>query len=831
MARGRFRVYLGAAPGVGKTHAMLEEGQRRAGRGADVVIGVLDATGRTLVETLADTLERSPTLEGQGGVAELDVASLRQRRPQVVLVDNLAHRVDEHTGRWDAVDELLADGIDVITTVNISNLESMGDVVATIIGSSPSETVPDSVVRAADQIELVDMSPEALRRRLAHGHVYPPDRIDTALANLFRPEVLGKLRQLTLLWLADRVEEQLEQQLASGLPDETRGVRERVVVALAGQGGDHLVRRAARIAGRTGAHLVGVHVVSPGQSPGLDLERQRGLLVGLGGAYREIIGDSVAEALAEFARVEQATQLVIGALPHELASADKTTGGHGSIVADLIGQIGAVDVHVVATDVARLPAEPLRSDHSGAARTVRWRALAWALCIVGLPLLTAILATVRRHVSVGSALMFDLCLVMAVAALGGLRAGLFASVAAFGLTNWFLTPPLHTLTVGDSQNVVALSVFVLVTIVVSVLVDRAARRSREAVSARTEAAALARSAATLVGAHDPLPDLLEQLRATFGLASASVFELTGEGWWPTHVSGHPELLDPAEGTSIDISADGSLRLVVSTNALRPEQLEVLRAFADQLAMAVEARRLRVDAANAELLTEANALRAALLQAVSHDFRTPLATIKASASGLLHKDAAFSDSDRRLLLVDIDDAADRLDRMVRDLLDMSRLQVGALDLTLRSVALEDVVATALAGLSAAPSAVEVDVPDSLPTVLADAALLERAIANLVSNALAWSPVGSPVKVQAGQIGSSIDLRIVDRGPGIPHDDRERIFLPFQRLGDRSNDAGVGLGLAIARGFIEAMGARLSLDDTPGSGLTMTIRLQIADEGEA
>jgi two-component system sensor histidine kinase KdpD len=427
--------------------------------------------------------------------------------------------------------------------------------------------------------------------------------------------------------------------------------------------------------------------------------------------------------------------------------------------------------------------------------------------------------------------MFDLCLVMAVAALGGLRAGLIASVAAFGLTNWFLTPPLHTVTVGEAENVVALSVFVLVTVVVSLLVDRAAGRSREAASARAEAAALARSAATLVGAHDPLPDLLEQLRATFGLASASVFELTDRGWWPTQVSGHPEILGPSDGTSIDISADGKLRLVVSTNALRPEQLEVLRAFADQLAMAVEARRLRVDAANADLLAETNALRAALLQAVSHDFRTPLATIKASASGLLHTDAAFSDSDRRLLLVDIDDAADRLDRMVRDLLDMSRLQVGALDLTLRSVALEETVAAALAGLSVGAGRVEVDVPESLPTVLADAALLERAVANLVSNAVAWSPPGSAVKVQAGQIGGSIDLRIVDRGPGIPQDDRERIFLPFQRLGDRSNDAGVGLGLAIAKGFIEAMGARLRLDDTPGGGLTMTIRLQAADEAEA
>jgi two-component system sensor histidine kinase KdpD len=801
-----------------------------------VVVGILDDTGRKGIATLAANLESTPATggpatgsatDGHDRVAELDVKVLRERRPQVVLVDDLAHRIDEHRGRWDDVEELLADGIDVITTVNISNLESMHDIVAAITGSPSSETVPDSVVRGADQIELVDMSPEALRRRLAHGHVYPPDRVDTALANLFRPEVLGKLRQLSLLWLADRVEEQIERQLLSDDPDDARGVRERVVVALGGQGGDHLVRRAARIAGRTGAHLVGVHVVSPGKPPGRDLERQRGLLVGLGGVYREIVGDNVAEALSAFARVEQATQLVIGAVPLKVGISN-TSSTPVSISDELIDRIGAVDLHIVATEIVDQPVQQLASGRPSPARPMRLRRAAWVLGILGLPLLTATLVAVRRHVSVGSALMFDLCLVMAVAALGGLRAGLVASVGAFALTNWFLTPPLHTVTVRETENVVALTVFVLVTVVVSFLVDRAARRSREAASARAEAAALARSAATLVGAHDPLPDLLEQLRATFGLASASVFELTDQGWWPTHVSGHPEILEPTDGTSIDISADGKLRLVVSTNALRPEQLEVLRAFADQLAMAVEARRLRVDAANADLLAEANALRAALLQAVSHDFRTPLSTIKASASGLLHTDAAFSEADRRLLLVDIDEAADRLDRMVRDLLDMSRLQVGALDLTLRSVALEETVAAALAGLAVSQGRVEVEVPDSLPTVLADGALLERAVANLVSNAVAWSPVGSAVKVQAGQIGSSIDLRIVDRGPGIPLDDRERIFLPFQRLGDRSNDAGVGLGLAIAKGFIEAMGARLSLDDTPGGGLTMTIRLQVTDE---
>ncbi|MGZ6993071.1 MAG: DUF4118 domain-containing protein, partial [Ilumatobacteraceae bacterium] len=592
-----------------------------------------------------------------------------------------------------------------------------------------------------------------------------------------------------------------------------------------GEGGDHLVRRAARLAGRTGAQLIGVHVVSPDRQPGPDLERQRRLLTGLGGTYREVVGNDVADAIGTFARVEQATQIVLGARARGSSSRRVA-----SVVGDLVGQIGGADIHVVATDVSSprrlFPTRPARS-----ARPPRQTLLAWLLCLLAPPLLTIVLVSVRSHVAVGSALLLDLCVVMATAALGGLRPGLVASLNALALTNWFLTPPLHTLAVGDAQNVVALSVFVLVTVVVSVLVDRAARQSREVASARAEAAALARSAATLVGAHDPLPDLLEQLRATFGLGAASVLERSEHGWWPTHVSGSPEILDPAQGTSIDLAADGSLCLVVSGDGLRPEQFEVLRAFADQLAMAVEARRLRADAANSDLLAEADALRAALLRAVSHDFRTPLAIIKASASGLLHTDVDFTESDRRLLLHDIEGAADRLDRMVRDLLDMSRLQAGAVDLTLSEVALEEVVASALAGVPDAHQRVEVDVSESLPRVLADAALLERALANLVSNAIAWSPENVPVRIVAGLVGAHIDLRVIDRGPGVAPEYRERIFVPFQRLGDRSNDAGAGLGLAIAKGFVEAMGARLDLDDTPGGGLTLSIRLAVADEASA
>ncbi|MEO5722843.1 MAG: ATP-binding protein [Ilumatobacteraceae bacterium] len=817
------RIYLGAMPGVGTTRAMLDEGLRRHLRNTDVVIGIIETEGRSPTPEWQVAIERAPTRTTDDG-ADMDVDWIIARAPAVLLVDELG-RFDQHGhGRWEDVDRCLASGIDVVATLDAIGVAELHDPVCAIRGVAVTRAVPDSFLNAASQIELVDMSAEALRRRFAHGHIYPSERVNAVLANMYRPEVIGAVRQLTLAWMTRRAEEELNRHLPARPRDDGRVARERVVVALGGEGGEHLVRRAARIADRSGGSLVGVHVMSPQRQPGPDLEHQRQLLTSLGGTYREVRGDDVATALHTYLRVEQATQLVIGARP-------PSSSAHGAILRQLVHDVGAMEVHIVPTGESLLSSRRLELPRARAQRSRRLTIAGWALCMVGLPLATLLFSVARTHVSLGSELLIDLCIVMAVAALAGLRAGLVASIGAFGLTNWFLTPPLHTLSVGQGENVVALSVFVLVTVVVSVLVDRAARRSREAASARSEAAALARSAATLVGALDPLPDLLEQVRATFGLASASVLERSEGGWWPTHLSGFPELTDPAEGASIDLSADGRLKLVVSGADFGSEHLEVLRAFADQLAMAVEARRLRSEAADAELLVQADALRAALLQAVSHDFRTPLATIKASASGLLDTGAKINDADRRVLLSDIENASDRLDRMVRDLLDMSRLQAGAISLALAPVALEEVVAAAIGGIATAKERVDVDVSESLPLVLADPALLERAVANLVSNALVWSPADRSVRVEAGSVGGSVDLRVVDHGPGVPMGERERIFVPFQRLGDRSHDAGVGLGLAIAKGFVESMGARITLDDTPGGGLTMTVRLHLADAGSA
>ena len=838
MRPGVLRIYLGSAPGVGKTCAMLDEGWRRAQRGADVVVGFVETHGRANTEARVRDLEIVPRrirkIDGTT-VEEMDLDAIVDRKPDVVLIDELSHSNaagSRNAKRWQDIESLLDDGVDVISTLNVHHLESLNDVIEQITGQTQPETVPDAVVRAADQIELVDMSPEALRRRLAHGNIYPADAIDANLANYFRPGNLGALRELALLWVADRVEERLKTYLADQGITEPWETRERVVVALTGvTGGDHLIRRAARLAGRLQADLIGVHVGSANRSVdhgGTALGAQRALLGQLGGRYREIVGDDVAEALASFAKAEMATQLVIGASVQSRVS----EAFRGSVTASLLRHVERIDVHVIASQGGRVPVvTPLPRIRRSVALPRRQRIAAWMLCILGLPAVTLLFTQLRSHISLGSQLIVSLGLVVVIAALGGLWTGMVASILAFLLTNWFFVPPYHTLTVNESANIVMLIVFVAVAGFVSVLVNRSAARNHEALRARAEAHALARTAGTLVGASDPLSELVDQLRVTFALDAAAVMERTDVGWTVSASAGEPVPADPTEGTALALDPSGAVQLVLIGGALATDDQEMLRAFADQLSLALEGRRLRAEAETVASLAHANALRTALLQAVSHDLRTPLASIKASVSGLLQTDVAFSDDDRFSLLRNIDGATDRLDRLVVNLLDMSRLQAGAVESANRAVALEDVIASALANTPQAGGRVRVDVSDTLPLVMADPALLERAVANIVSNALAWSPSDALVRIEAGKVKSRVDLRIIDRGPGIPIEHRERIFEPFQRLGDRSNDAGVGLGLAIARGFIASIGATLEIDDTPGSGVTFCIGLAIAsDEGE-
>jgi two-component system, OmpR family, sensor histidine kinase KdpD len=837
VARGTLRIYLGAAPGVGKTYAMLNEGWRRAERGADVVVGVYETHGRDITAAQLRDLEvvpRRQIVHRDAVLEEMDIDAVLARRPQIALVDELAHTNvpgSRNEKRWQDIEELLDAGIDVISTVNVQHLESLNDVVAKITGITQRETVPDAFVRSADQIELVDMSPEALRRRMAHGNIYPPERIDAALANYFREGNLGALRELALLWVADRVEDALDGYLAQHGIGQTWETRERVVVALTGApSGDALIRRAARIAGRAGGELIGVRVVTQdglraGDEP-VHLDRQKRLLAELGGDYHEVVAGDAAGGLVDFARSEHATQLVLGA-SHRSRWQELT---RGSVISSVIRKAGEVDVHVIATGRDESPdVLPPRPRAALSAVTRRRRIAAWLTLVIGAPLITAVLLPVRDDLELSTALFAYLALAVAVAATGGLLPGLTAAAVGFVIGDIVFVEPYGTLRIASAEELVALAVFLAVTATIALVVDRAARRTSEARRARAESAALARTTADLATHDDPMPYVLEHVRTTFAADAAAVLVRDGDGWRVEAHAGEPAPSTPDDGAAVPLGDDdddlaGSRVLVVRGRPLDGVDWDVLRAFANQVAVAIEARDASQEAAVIAALSEIDVVRTALLRAVSHDLRTPLATIKAFVSGLRQPDVTWSRDDVAEALAAIEQACDELDRVIGNLLDASRLEAGSLAVSARPTALDEVVSAAVRGTN--PSDVRVDVPDTLPLVLTDPALLERAIANVLSNACRHQREGLPVVVDASIVGEHVHLRVVDRGPGIPERERRAVRQPFQRLGDQATGDGIGLGLAITDGFLAAVGASFELDDTPGGGLTATIVIPIA-----
>ncbi len=827
--RGTLRIYLGAAPGVGKTFAMLNEGRRRASRGTDVVVAVFETHGRErTLEQLGD-LEVVPrrTMTHQGAAfEEMDLDAVLARRPEVALVDELAHTNvpgSRNEKRWQDVHELLDAGIDVLSTVNVQHLESLNDVVERITGVKQRETVPDHVVREAEQVELVDMTPEALRRRMAHGNIYRPENIDAALGNYFRVGNLGALRELALLWVADRVDDALEDYRERHGITETWELRERVIVAVTGAPGtEHLIRRAARIAQRTHGDLIGVHVTADSglsSAVGNLVDEQRLLLEELGGEFREVVSSDVAAALIDVARAENATQIVLGASRRSRFQ----RLAQGSVIARVVAKAGPIDVHVISASEStsrRLSLPRARRVLTPVSPTRQ--AWGWGLGTVGLPLLTLALANLRAEVHLPTVLLLYLGLAMSVALVGGIFPALATVVGGFLLADYYFTEPLYGFKVNDAEVVISLLVYVLAAGLVAVLVDRLGRTRLQAARSQAEAEAMATLAGSLAEA-EALPGLLAHLRATFAMTNAALFRREGDEWVvDASVGGLP----PADPRDAEVSREigPALVLTLSGRTLQSADEGVLTALAAQLATAVEARRLQAQAGRATELAAANDLRGALLQAVSHDLRTPLAGIKASISSLRQTEITWTSEQRAEFERTIEEEADRLDALVENLLDMSRLQSGAVRTQLGPVGLDGVVLAAVAGLGERAARVEVEVAEDLPPVVADRALLERVVANLVDNALKLAPTDTPVRVEAGVVPQGIDLRVVDQGPGLAERDRERVFEPFQRTTDHGT--GVGLGLAIARGFLDAMGAEIVLEDTPGGGLTAVIRLRRA-----
>jgi two-component system, OmpR family, sensor histidine kinase KdpD len=817
--RGRLRVYLGAAPGVGKTFAMLAEGRRRAARGADVVVGVVEDYGRPQTAQQAADLEQLPRASGGG----LDVAAIVRRNPAVVLVDELAAPAEGPAGRprWEQVEDLLTAGVDVVTTVNVSELESLADEVESVTGLRPTVTVPDAVVRLAEQIELVDMAPEALRRRLAHGNVYPPERVDAALASYFEVGNLTALRELALLWLADRVDEGLTRYRAEHGIDEAWAARERVVVGVpADPRGEALVRRGARIAGRlSGGELIAVHVEVPTTAdPGPEgrdvLDAHRALAESLGGSFHTVLGTDVATGLVEFARGANATQLVVGS-----SRAGRTARGRRAVVSAVLERAGDIDVHLVTTAKTPGGGRPGRGQQPAGRR----RVLGTVLAVLGPFALVGLISLLGGRLDLSSELLLFLTLTVLVALVGGRWPAVASAVIGSVLLNFFFTPPVHTFTIAEPQNAFALLIFVGVAVAVAGVVDLAARRTEEAARSQAEAATLSALAGSALRGED-VPALLERMRSTFGMTAASVLERTDErtAWRVVAAVGQGPAPEPG---ACDAEVPLSPLLVVAMRGRPPaaDQRRVLQAFAAYLGVVLERERLTAMAQEAQRLEEGNAIRTALLAAVSHDLRTPLAGIKAAVSSLRQDDVVWTEQDQAALLATIEESADRLTALVANLLDMSRLRTGAVEPQLRPVSLDEVVPRAV-GAFAASGRLEVQVPEWLPLVSADLGLLERVVANLVENAARHGGDG-PVVVSASALGDRVQLRVADRGRGVPEADKERIFGPFQRLGDAPMGAGVGLGLAVARGFTDATGGQLWAEDTPGGGLTMVLSLPV------
>ncbi|WDZ93310.1 ATP-binding protein [Nocardiopsis sp. HUAS JQ3] len=840
MTRGHLRVYLGAAPGVGKTYRMLDEAHRRRDRGADVVIGFVESHGRAMTEAMVDDLETVPraVLTHRGArLEEMDLDAVLARRPQVVLVDDLAHANApgaRNARRWQDIEALLEAGITVLSTLDVQHLESLNDVVERVTGTRQSETVPDAWVRGADQIELVDMTPEALRRRLAHGNVYGPDRIDAALGHRFRVDTLTALRELALLWLAGRVDDELRRHRGGHRAAPAWQTRERVVVGLSGgPGGEALIRRAARIAGRgEGVELLAVHVALGDGPVGADpamLARQRVLVEDLGGTYHQVLGEDVPAALTAFAQGADATQLVLGA------------SGRGRLARLLRPGVGAataalsesIDVHLVTLEEAERGSGRTRSG----AVSRRRRLAGYALALTALALLVFSTGVPHSEEYLSGGILLVFATVTATALVGGLWPALAAAFSGFVVLNLFFTEPYETLVVNQPGNLLTLVVFVFVAVAVSVVVDQAARRTREAARASAEAQTLATVAGSVLRGSRPLEALLERLRETFSLESVALLERRPQAssrpdhrndpaaWEAVAYVGERPRGAPG-GADADVPVDEGLTLVLHGHRPRAGERRIIEAFAAQAAVALRQERLAQEAAAAGTLAEADRMRTALLAAVSHDLRAPLASAKASVTSLRSREVRFSEEVQAELLATADESLDRLTRLVTDLLDMSRLQAGVLGVTVTGLSLRESVFAVLDDLGGQGCAVRVRVPEELPEVAADPGLLERVLANVVGNALRFSPPDRPPSVTASWTGDQVELLVNDHGPGVPEHERERMFVPFQRLGDTDGSTGLGLGLALSRGLMEAMGGSLLPETTPGGGLTLRLTLPVA-----
>ncbi|MFZ1175087.1 MAG: ATP-binding protein, partial [Mycobacterium sp.] len=705
----------------------------------------------------------------------------------------------------------------------------LNDVVAQITGIEQQETIPDSIVRQASQVELIDITPEALRRRLSHGNVYTPERIDAALSNYFRRGNLTALRELALLWLADQVDTALAKYRAENKITDMWEARERVVVAVTGgPESETLVRRASRIASKSSAELMVVHVIRGDGLAGLSERRMskiRELANSLDASLHTVVGDDVPTALLDFAREMNATQLVVGTSRRSRWARIFEEGIGPTIVA----QSGKIDVHLVTHE------ESKRGFRAASLSPRERRVTSWLAAFVVPSVICAVTVTaLDRYLGTsGDSALFFVGVVV-VALLGGVAPAAVSAVLSSLLLNYYLTAPRHTFTIAEPNAAVTELVLLMIAVAVAVLVDGAAKRTREARRASQEAELLTLFAGSVLRGAD-LETLLERVRETYSQRAVSMLREPSEedraggkkSYVVACVGNDPCVTVDSADTAIEVG-DDEFWMLLAGRKLSARDRRVLSAVAKQAAGLIRQRELSEEASRAEAIMRADELRRSLLSAVSHDLRTPLAAAKVAVSSLRAEDVAFSPEDTAELLATIEESIDQLTALVGNLLDSSRLAAGVVHPDLRRVYLEESMQRALVSIGkgatgfyrSAIDRVKVDVGDAV--VMADAGLLERVFANLIDNALRYAP-NCVVRVNAGRVGDRVLINVIDEGPGIPHGTEDQLFEAFQRLGDHDNTTGVGLGMSVARGFVEAMGGTIQATDTPGGGLTVVVDL--------
>jgi two-component system sensor histidine kinase KdpD len=864
-ASGKLKIFLGYAAGVGKTYAMLEVAQQRKAEGVDVVAAIVETHGRPETEALLAGLPVIPRRRFEyRGVAleDLDLDAVLGRRPQLALVDELAHTNlpgSRHIRRYQDIDELLAAGIDVYTTLNIQHLESLNDIVAQITAVVVRETVPDRVLDEADEIILIDLPPDELIQRLHEGKVYVPDQAAHAVRKFFRPGNLAALREIALRRLAERVDRQVRTYMGAHGIAGPWPAGERVLVCVGpGPLAEKLVRAGRRLATSLDAEWIALFVETPEYSRLPEPERERigralQLAEEMGARTVTIAGMSPPQEIIRYARAHNVTKILAGTS----ARSRWERLWRGSLVDWVIRHSGDMDVYVISAPGARATPDAVPAPRP--ATDPRPYAVAAGIVV----LVTVIGQFIHGRLEPVNLTMMYLLAVVVVALQWGRGPAILAAALGVVAFDFFLVPPRFTLQVSDTQYLLTFSGLLIVGVVISALTSRVreqARAAREREASTAALYALSRDLAASVSMPQVLNAVGQHVAAVFNRAVAIFlpvdrrlevafqtghFPLTENEravatWAFEH--GEPagrgtETLPGATGRYLPLKTAQGVKGVIGVtpptheaSLLSTEQRRLLEAFASQAALAIERVEFAGAARRAQLLQETERLQAALLNSVSHDLRTPLATITGALSSLVEHEGVVDDATRRELLKTAEEGAKRLNSMVGDLLDMTRLRGGTLRLRREPADVQDLIGASLTQLGDLLGArsVEIDVAPHLPFVPLDFALINRVLVNLLENAVKYSPPESPITIRARTVGPALEIQVADRGPGVPDADVTRMFEELRR-GGRSPDGGTGLGLAICRGFVMAHGGEIRAENRPGGGLIVSFTIPLDGRG--